>query len=275
LVSRSDYYRDARVKTTGAWEEERMLREAIEAIVLTQPGYGYRRVTKALAKQGMAINHKRVLRIMREEGWLWQRARRWVKTTDSDHGLTVYPNLLAKCGWRQLTAPNQAWMGDITFIRLGEEWCYLAALLDGFSRRAVGWELSESLEASLALSALEQALGQRLPDPGWIHHSDRGVQYACRGYVERVVAAGGRVSMAAKGTPRENALAERFMRTLKEEAVYLEEYRTVAEARRGIDRFLGEVYNRKRLHSSLGYLPPCEFEELFAAGVLHDTMCVR
>ncbi len=168
-----------------------------------------------------------------------------------------------------MTRPDEAWASDITYIRLGQQFVYLAVILDAFSRRVVGWCLSREIDAALTVAALDQALGVRRPPPGWIHHSDRGVQYACRDYVGRVEAAGGRVSMAAKGTPRENAQAESFMRTLKAEEVALQEYATYEAVRRSIRHFIEAVYNRKRLHSSLGYLPPIEFEEQFAAGVFH------
>jgi putative transposase len=269
-VSRSDYYQAlSPTPPDPAASEEETLRSVIEALVLEWPSYGYRRITAQLQREGFLVNRKRVLRIMREEGWLWRGSRRWVQTTDSKHGLEVYPNLLKECGWRRLCAPNQAWVADLTYIRLEQEFCYLAAVLDAYSRRVVGWSLSTQLEAAFAVAALDQALSVRQPKAGWIHHSDRGVQYACREYVARVLSAGGQVSMAAKGTPRENAQAESFMRTLKQEAVYLDGYGTFAEAQRGIDRFIGAVYNEKRLHSALGYRSPSEFEELIAAGVLH------
>jgi transposase InsO family protein len=244
------------------------LQEAIERITLAFPAYGYRRVTAQLQRDGFCVNHKRVLRVMREESLLCQLKRSWVKTTDSEHGLRVYPNLLAQAGWRQLTGINQAWAGDITYVRLREEFVYLAVLLDAFSRRVVGWRLSRSIDAALVLGALEKALGEREPPVGWIHHSDQGVQYACREYVERVVAANGLISMSAKGTPRENAQAERFMRTLKQEEVYLQEYEGYADSEQGIGHFIEAVYNQKRLHSALGYRPPAEFEQLCAMGLL-------
>jgi transposase InsO family protein len=245
------------------------LREAIERITLAFPAYGYRRVTAQLQRDGCWVNHKRVLRVMREESLLCQLQRGWVKTTDSEHGYRVYPNLLKEKGWRSLTGINQAWAGDITYIRLREEFVYLAVLLDAFSRRIVGWRLSRRIDAALVLGALEQAIGEREPPAGWIHHSDQGVQYACREYVERVVSAQGRVSMSAKGTPRENAQVERFMRTLKQEEVYLEEYAGYPDSEEGIGEFIEAVYNQKRLHSALGYRPPVEFEQLWAAGHLH------
>ncbi len=249
--------------------EEAGLLWALEQVVLEFPGYGYLRVTHQLRREGFQVNPKRVYRLMREAGWLHVRKPGRVRTTDSDHGFPIYPNLLADCGWRALTGPNQAWGADLTYIRLGEGFCYLAVVLDLFSRRIVGWNLSESLEASGALAALEMALEARQPAAGWIHHSDRGVQYACRDYVQRLKRAEARISMAAVGAPKENAPMERWMRTVKEEEVDLEEYRTFGEAEQAIGRFIEEAYNRKRLHSALGYRPPSEFEEIFAAGMLH------
>jgi transposase InsO family protein len=276
-IHRSSYYRVAHRHGEGAEalsaQEEKsgsdlVLRDAIERVVLSFPGYGYRRVTHHLQREGFCVNHKRVLRVMRQESLLCQLKRGWVKTTDSEHGLRVYPNLLAEAGWRQLTGINQAWVADITYIRLGLEFVYLATLLDAFSRRVVGWCLSESIDGELVLGALSGALSARQPKPGWIHHSDRGVQYASGAYIDRLRSAEARVSMAAKGTPLENAQAERFFRTLKEEEVYLQEYPTFAIAKASIGRFIEEVYNQKRLHSSLGYRPPCEFEQFVANGTL-------
>ena len=244
------------------------LRDAIERITLEFPAYGYRRVTAQLHRDGCGVNHKRVVRIMREESLLCQLKRGWVRTTDSEHGYRVYPNLLKDAGWKKLTGINQAWAGDITYIRLREEFVYLAVLLDAFSRRVVGWSLSPRIDAALVVSALEKALLEREPKVGWIHHSDRGVQYACREYVDRVLQANGRISMSAKGTPRDNAQVERFMRTLKQEEVYLDEYDGYPDSEQGIGHFIEAVYNQKRLHSALGYRPPAEFEQLCAMGLL-------
>jgi transposase InsO family protein len=274
-LGRGSYYRaqgrqaSDRQPVRGGKAEEDGVREATERIVLEFSGYGYLRVTHQLRREGWVVNPKRVYRLMQEGGWLHLRRRGTVRTTDSEHGLPVYPNLLPERGWRALTRPDQAWGADLTYVRLEEGFCYLAVLLDLFSRRIVGWNLSESLEASGALAALEMALAERQPEAGWIHHSDRGIQYACREYVQRLKRAEACISMAAVGAPKENAPTERWMRTVKEEEVDLEEYRSFREARQAISRFIEEVYNRKRLHSALGYRPPSEFEEIFAAGILH------
>lgn len=249
--------------------EDPVLAAALEEAKAEFPSYGYPRATAHLQREGFRVNRKRIYRLLREEGLLHRRARRQVRTTDSEHGFAIYPNLLADCGWRALTAPNQAWGADLTYIRLGAGFCYLAVLLDLFSRRILGWHLSEDLEASGPLAALEMALTQRRPEAGWIHHSDRGVQYACREYVQRLKEAEARISMAAVGAPKENAPTERWMRTLKEEEVDLEEYGSFREAKQAIGRFIEEVYNRKRLHTALGNRPPSEFEEIFAVGVCH------
>jgi len=269
-LARSGCYRvsiGSAAVSARAGEEERLL-TALEAVVLEFPGYGYPRVTAELRRRGWLVNAKRVYRVMGTAGLLQPRKRGRVRTTDSEHGFPVYPNLLAQCGWRALTAPNQAWGADLTYVRLGAGFCYLAVLLDLYSRKLVGWNLSRSLEAPGALAALEMALSGRQPPAGWIHHSDRGVQYACREYVQRLKQTGAQISMAAVGAPKENALAERVIRTVKEEEVDLQEYRSFQEAQDGIGRFIEAVYNEKRLHSALGYRPPSEFEELIAAGVL-------
>jgi putative transposase len=276
-LNRGSYYRQAQstaetapvetglVRNNPASNGSTRLREAIERVVVEFSGYGYRRVTKQLRREGWCVNHKRVRRVMREAGLLWRRKRRGVKTTDSKHRFAVAPNLVKG---RPPTALNEVWVADLTYIRLGQEFVYLATVMDAFSRRVVGWCLSRHVEAELALTALERALEARQPLAGWIHHSDQGVQYACGAYRERLERAGARASMAAKGTPQENGQAERLFRTLKEEEVYLQEYQTFEEAEASIGRFIEEVYNQKRLHSALGYRPPCEFEELALAGAL-------
>lgn len=258
-VSRSWYY--GRPSAAEKANEDVALRDAIERIVLVFPGYGYRRVTATLRREGWSVNHKRVLRVMREEALLCQLQRRFVLTTDSDHAFGRYPNLLKDVETQKL---DRVWISDITYIRLPATFCYLAAILDAHSRRCVGWKLSRFIDTRLTLSALEMALASRRPAPGFIHHSDQGVQYASGEYVERLEEADARISMASAGNPYENAKAESFFRTLKMEEVYLKDYRNFEEAEENLGRFIEEIYNQKRLHSSLGYLPPVEFEEIHA-----------
>ncbi len=241
----------------GRATRDTALRDAIERGVLDFPGYGYRRATKALQREGWAVNHKRVLRVMREEALLGHLKRRFVVTTDAAHGGRPYPNRLAGLPIARL---DQVWVADITDIRLPTAFVYLACVLDAHSRRCVGWHLARQIDTRLTLAALDQALAARQPAPGLIHHSDRGVQYASADYVARLEAAGCRISMSAKGNPYDNARAESFFKTLKREEVYLQHYRTFAQAEQNLARFIEDVYNRKRLHSSLGYRPPAEFE---------------
>jgi transposase InsO family protein len=263
-INRAWYYAAQRRPPPPPDETATALRAAIEEIILEFPGYGYRRVTKALARAGWAVNHKRVWRVMQQEALLCHLKRAWVPTTDSRHSLRRYPNLLKA---EPATHINAAFVADITYIRLPSQFIYLASLLDSYSRRCVGWALGDALSADLPLAALEMALGRRAVQPGWIHHSDQGVQYASSTYIERLEQAGARISMAAPGCPYENAQAERFFRTLKYEEVYLKHYRTFAEAETNLREFIETVYNTKRLHSSLGYVPPSEFEAALAPAV--------
>ncbi len=258
-VSRSWYYE--RPPATEKARKDVVLRDAIERIVLEFPGYGYRRVTAALRREGWDVNHKWVLRIMREESLLCQLKRRFMPTTDSAHFFKRYPNLIKDI---RIDGLDQVWIADITYIRLPTAFCYLAAILDAYSRRCVGWHLSRRIDTSLTLWALEMALAARRPERGLIHHSDQGVQYASSEYVFRLEEAGARISMAAVGNPYENAQVESFFRTLKLEEVYIKEYRDFEEAHENVGEFIEEVYNQKRLHSSLGYLPPVEFEAIHA-----------
>ena len=214
------------------------LRDAIERIVLAFPGYGYRRVTKTLQRAAWDVNHKRVLRVMRQEALLCQLQRRFVVTTDAGHAHRTYPNRLAGLA---LTGPDQAWVADLTSIRLPTTFVYLACLLDAWSRRCVGWRLSRTIDTRLPLAALEQALAARRPGPGLIHHSDRGVQYASAAYTARLGAVDAQISMSAAGNPYDNAKAESFFKTLKREEVYLNHYQTFAEAEANLDRFIGDV----------------------------------
>lgn len=257
-VNRAWFY----VRRHAASEQEKVteavaLRDAIEQIILDFPGYGYRRVTHALRRAGWNVNHKRVLRVMREESLLCHLKRHFVYTTDSHHPYRVYPNLV---NGRTPDAPDVIWVADLTYIRLPKEFVYLACILDAYSRRCVGWNLSTRIDTNLALGALEEVLATREVKPGLIHHSDRGVQYASTAYVERLMSMGVQISMSAKGNAYDNAKAESFFKTLKQEEVYLKEYQTFQEAQTNIGQFIEDVYNTKRLHSSLGYVPPVEFE---------------
>lgn len=237
------------------------LRDRIQRVALKRSVYGYRRITKELQREGLTVNHKRVLRIMREDNLLCLRKRRFVKTTDSEHDLPIYPNLVPGM---TLTGIDQLWVSDITYIRLGEEFVYLAVILDAFSRRLIGWELDRRLDASLSVSALKMAIRRRNVRTGLVHHSDRGVQYASKEYTDLLKQHGITISMSRRGNPYDNARVESFMKTLKYEEVYLADYQNLSEARRSIGRFLEDVYNHKRLHSALGYLPPAEFESMLA-----------
>jgi transposase InsO family protein len=238
------------------------LRDAIQRLALEWPCYGRPRITHELRRQGWTVNPKRVYRLMREDNLLCVRRRKFVVTTDSNHGRAIYPNLAREL---VLTGVNQLWIADITYIRLREEFVYLAAILDAFSRRVIGWALDRHLEDELTLTALRMALARRAPSPGLVHHSDRGSQYASHDYVELLAANQIRISMSRKANPWDNAACESFMKTLKYEEVYRNEYRDLAEARASIGEFLEKVYNQKRLHSALGYLPPAEFEAQLVA----------
>ena len=254
-VSRAGLYR-YRPAPSGP-DPEMALRDAIQRIALEFPSYGWRRMTAELQRKGWAVNHKRVYRRMRADNLLCLRKRKFVVTTDSDHGLPIHPNLARGM---TLTGRDQLWVADLTYIRLEWEFVYLAVILDAFSRRVIGWGLDRTLDADLTLQALRRALAQRRPAPGLVHHSDRGVQYASRHYTQLLRDHGIRVSMSRKGNPWDNAACESFIKTLKYEEVYRTEYRDLAEARASIGAFLERVYNQKRLHSALGYLPPAEFE---------------
>jgi putative transposase len=254
-VARAGYYRAWMEHEPRAAEAE--VRDRIQQISVAHRFYGTRRITEALRMEGMVINRKRVQRLMRMDNLLALRKRHFVTTTDSRHTYAVYPNLAEGI---EPTAPNQLWRADITYIRLRESFGYLAVILDAYSRRVIGWELGETLQAELALSALRRALAERPAPAGLIHHSDRGVQYCSSAYVELLRDAGIAISMSRAGNPYDNATAESFLRTLKCEEVYLSQYRDVEDARQRIGEFLESYYNRVRLHSSLGYRSPAAFE---------------
>jgi len=257
-LARSSYYYQPKGICPEKRKADADLRDRIEEIALRFPRYGYRRVTAQLQREGWRVNHKRVLRLMRESDLLVKCRRKWLSTTDSRHSFRVYPNLYRET---KPTGVNQVWVADLTYIRLRWEFVYLAVILDAFSRRVVGWALSRSLDASLTVAALRSALRDRHPPAGCIHHSDRGVQYACEDYVKLLSAAGLCISMSRRANPFDNAQAESFFKTLKHEEVYLTQYRNFEEAAVSIGAFIEQVYNRERLHSALGYLPPVEFED--------------
>jgi putative transposase len=254
-VARATYYRGIKPKA----EADMSFRDLVQQVALEWPSYGYRRITAELRRRGQSINGKHVLRLMREDNLLILRKRRYVHTTNSNHRLPVYPNLVPELS---VTKCDQLWVSDITYIRLLREFIYLAVILDAFSRRVIGWALERYLETGLALAALRMALSARIVTPDLVHHSDRGVQYASIDYTNLLKEHSIRISMSRRGNAYDNAQAESFMKTLKYEEVYLREYETMAEARTSISYFLEAVYNQKRLHSALGYLPPVEFEQL-------------
>jgi transposase InsO family protein len=255
-VSRAGYYRWQ--DPPPAVDPDLDLRDEIQRIALEWPSYGWPRITAELHRRGWEANHKRVYRIMREDNLLCLRRRKFVVTTNSNHHLPVYPNLARGM---VLTGLDQLWVADITYVRLAVEFVYLAVVLDAFSRRVIGWALDRTLEDELTLTALRMALEQRIPAPGLVHHSDRGVQYASRDYTDLLKDHQIDISMSRKGNPFDNAACESFLKTLKYEEVHRQEYRDLSEARASIEHFLERVYNQKRLHSALGYRPPVEFEQ--------------
>ena len=265
-ISRAGYYRF--IQPVAERAEEMKLRDAIQKLAVEMPAYGYRRITAALRRGGWVVNHKRVLRLMRADNLLCLRNRAFVRTTDSDHQLRVYPNLARDL---KVSGLNQLWVADITYIRLVLEFVYLAVILDAFSRRVIGWALGRTLEAELALEALRMAIARGRVASGLVHHSDQGVQYASGDYTELLSEQGILISMSRRGNPYDNAQAESFMKTLKYEEVYRTEYLDFADARRRIGKFIESVYNQKRLHSALGYLPPVEFEQQF---LFHSELMV-
>ena len=255
-LPRCSYYRASQPREPRPDPNEEVLRE-IRGICGEMPRYGSPRVTAELRRRGFRVNHKRVSRLMAKANLHCRRKKRFVRTTDSKHSYRVYPDVA-----RDIVPvrPDQLWRADITYVRLLREFIYLAVLLDAFSRRVVGWALSRHIDAALTLTALKMAIGGRSVTPGLVHHSDRGVQYACDEYIALLNEHNFTISMSRKGNPYDNAMAESFMKTLKTEEVYIKDYNTVSEATNNIHQFIEIVYNSKRLHSSLGYLTPCEKE---------------
>jgi putative transposase len=256
-VSRAGFYRSLQEKEP--LEEDVEVRSAIQQIALEhRRRYGYRRVTAELRRRGMLVNHKRVSRIMREDNLLAVQPKQFVTTTDSNHALEVYLNLARRM---TLTGIDQLWVADITYIRLRAEFVYLAVILDGFSRKVVGWKLERTLTSRLVTAALEQAINARQPLPGLVHHSDRGVQYASAEYVAILKQHGMVSSMSRPANPYDNASCESFIKTLKREEIHANEYKDLEQLRDHIEEFIERYYNQQRLHSALGYRSPEEFEK--------------
>ncbi|KAF5422487.1 MAG: transposase [Candidatus Methanomarinus sp.] len=261
-ISRSQYY-DWKIRNDSLNQSdpfEIQIKDKIHQIAIEFPRYGYRRITKELHRRGLQINSKRVLNLMHEDNLLCIKKIFVPRTTDSNHNHKIYPNLVRDI---EVTRINQLWVSDITYIQLPNEFIYLAVITDIGSRRCIGWDLDRNIDTQLTLNALYKALecraGQDLND--LIHHSDQGVQYASNAYIECLKEHDICISMSRKGNPYDNAFAESFMKTLKYEEVYLADYRTFNEAYGNIENFIESVYNEKRLHSKIGYLPPIEYEE--------------
>lgn len=262
MSRRSYYYKPVGKSQEEINRQEEVLQE-IHRIAEEYPRYGYRRITHQLARCGLTTNHKKVLKIMRENRLLCDGKRRFIHTTDSNHSYPIYPNLLRGLEIRRL---NQAWVADITYVGIRRGFVYLAAILDGFSRKGIGWAVSGRIDTNLTLGALRMAVNSRGVMSGIIHHSDQGVQYASTDYVKELTGHKFLISMSRKGNPYDNAIMESFMKTLKYEEVELWDYETLGDVQNRIPYFIEEVYNKKRLHSSLGYRPPDEYEELILSG---------
>jgi putative transposase len=254
-VSRASFYRNWEQKDPT--EAEMALRDTIQRTAVSHRFYGYRRIAVLVEREGYEVGAKKVRRLMKQDNLLAVRHRKFVATTHSDHEFVVYPNLAEQL---IVTDVNQLWVADITYVRLLQEFVYVAVVLDAFSRRAVGWALSRGLETSLPLAALESAIHGRDPRPGLVHHSDRGSQYASNDYVKRLESIGAVLSMSRPGRPWENGQCESFLKTLKQEEIDARPYHRIEELEQHVTEFIEQVYNRVRLHSALGYLSPVEFE---------------
>ena len=267
-VSRASFYRSLQERVP--LEESMEVRSAIQQVALeNRRRYGYRRVTAELRRRGMPVNHKRVARIMREDSLLAVQPKQFVTTTDSRHQGEIYLNLARRM---KLTGTNQLWVADITYIRLRAEFVYLAVILDGFSRKVVGWKLDRTLMSRLATDALEAAIEIRKPPPGLVHHSDRGVQYASAEYVAILKKHEMLSSMSRPANPYDNASCESFIKTLKREEIYANEYVNLEHLDNNIEEFIERYYNQKRLHSALGYRSPEEFEQQTRRGGELETI---
>ncbi len=257
-LASSSYYYQPLTDPEAPEQNDALLRDHIERLQQDFPGYGYRRLGRQLRREGIVVNDKKIRRVQRKYQLFPIRWRSFkIATTDSNHNHKIYPNLLAD---KILTGLNQAWVADITYIRILKGFVFLAAILDRYSRKVVGWAISQRIDAELCVSALKIALEERQPPPGCIHHSDRGVQYACREYITLLEQAQMRISMSRTANPYDNAHMESFFKTLKYEEVHLANYESYEDVVQRIPHFIEQVYNRKRLHSALGYLPPEEFE---------------
>jgi putative transposase len=255
-VSRASFYRHWEQKAPG--EAETALHDAIQKTALRHRGYGYRRVAALVERDGFCVGQEKVRRILKADNLLAIRRRKFITTTDSDHPFRVHQNLAESL---ELTGIDQLWVADITYIRLRQEFVFLAVVLDAYSRKAIGWQLGRKLDTSLPLDALEMAIASRHPRSGLVHHSDRGTQYASNQYVQRLEAWGAHISMSRPARPWENGKCESFMRTLKREEIDARRYRSFGELQSHVEEFLEQIYNRVRLHSALNYRSPVEFEE--------------
>jgi putative transposase len=255
-VSRASFYRDWEQKAPS--EAEMALRDAVQSTALAHRHYGYRRITPLLQRAGFVVGQQKVRSILQSDNLLAVRRRKFVVTSDSNHRFCVHPNLAESM---KLTAVNQLWVADITYIRLQRESVFLAVVLDAYSRKAIGWELGRTLETKLALAALEAAIASRHPQPGLVHHSDRGTQYASNEYVQRLEACGAHLSMSRPARPWENGKCESFIKTLKREEIDARRYGSFAELREHVNEFMEQIYNKIRLHSALGYRSPEDFEQ--------------
>jgi len=260
VLSRSSYYYKPKRSTAKAEENERIVKRLNE-LAVEYSRYGYRRMTAQLKREGLCVNRKRVLRLMNENGIVVKTGRRAIVTTDSNHELRIYPNLYSK---REIGGLNEAWVADMTYVRLDTGFCYLAVILDANSRKVIGWAMSKRIDTELTCTALKRAIELRNPPEGCIHHSDRGSQYAANEYIALLNKHKFSISMSRKGNPYDNAQAESFMKTIKTEEVYLAEYRDFEDAASSIGLFIESVYNKTRLHSALGYVPPAEYEVLLS-----------
>jgi len=270
-VSRAGFYRS--LQESQPVEEAMAVRAEIQQIALAhRRRYGYRRIAAELRRRGLLVNHKRVARLMREDNLLAVQPRAFVVTTDAHHDLEVYLNLASRL---TLTGINQLWVADITYIRLRAEFVYLAVILDGFSRKVVGWALEKTLASRLPIGALHEAITARQPPPGMVHHSDRGVQYACSDYVQVLRQHQMIPSMSRPANPYDNASCESFLKTLKREEIYANQYRDLAHLRTNMEVFIDQYYNRVRLHSALGYRPPEEFEHTVALEKTADAATMQ